>query len=1688
MSAMATGIADAAETDDAEQEEQLSKELELEASEARKLLEDLELTPKYYPNQRLSILDGLRVRRNTLKTPSCNEVRELPWLILQKIMSYDGKSRTNLLEIPVIVDSQESDSKDDDFEDDFNDDSKPSSQSVGSVHPVDGIVALLLCANDFLRQDLLVRLNGCQLAIPLILRDPISNELTFPLWALSSIVKSWRTIDSQTKITRDFEQQLTKQIMPIVSIIRLGDHKDVSKSKLLNNVISNGTQHEYFFHRDCDGGTSKIVLGNGLVDICWYLPSGEEDIFPNIVAFVNLHGDACSPINAKQVDFLSKSSTFCFVLSPGDGPLSAEAISVLKKFDNFSLLIKAKSKPSNISKVAEKVNAIDLNKNDNELKKRIRKEIMNRAFSKDARKKSIESLRFIASECKIDLDSKGIHFEKGLSMAADSWNKISSHPGFKAENLPLQGKQMWQEWAKCDKEQKRQVNRGGKDIILYEDEIERKKMKIRSKQKECLTNLKPTMKLFVTNFNSQLDFLTINYYLHCLKLYLNNLSRDTISEVHLEYRDARSKLSTFQKASASDQSKHNSVIATQTNATESQDPEAKKLRDKLDELHGKLIDLAFGLEHLLRETGQLYETSLEPGVSQNVKNQFSHLPVAAAKLLMNGYPLELMDGDAAHVPIRWVQAILNEVTLQLGDPRVFVLSVLGLQSTGKSTLLNTVFGLQFNVSSGRCTRGAYMQLLPISDDLSDEINCDYILVIDTEGLRAPELDSIQTQKHDNELAAFVIGLANDTLINIYGEVAGDMDDILQTSVHAFIRMREIKLKPSCQFVHQNTGAGMKTGIGRDKFIQKLDEMTRYAASEEGCQDQFSRFTDVIEFNDQVKPEDENMSSVHHFKCLWMGNPPMAPVNPGYSRSAQGLKLRIIQQIQLTKCITLSSFSLKIKDLWDALVAENFVFSFKNAVEIQAYSLLETTYSQWEWDLKQEVLKWEEKIEGEVTAASADTQALNNIISKQLDPTKGELASLINKIHTSLSKQLVKYFEESKQSDIISQWKSIFERKLEEQAKLLKNEKLGQFEQLCAGKKALTSVRQKQDQYKQQMINTVIEIADSIKSQGKTITEHQVESEFNKAWDEIIKTLPTVRKLQDPSVVRHEVQQELISFMGRGAEKEIVEFEIACKSRNAVLYLQVISDRHISRTYRGVGKDLWSAVSFTENVRLHRAQMKTNDFLKVVPPFLSKLKTYTRTHVTLMLREIEDVIENRTEKDYSFTLKYHADLYSTACNYAIKEFEKMVKAFNRENDPVVCLENEFKTELKDIFKNKCFQIEHGKAVASTLREVLTKAIRKKIGISLARQIVNEMKEKDISFKNKQALKARILVTLAEILNQDGDINSYAYYISCPKQSFQYWAKEYTKEYCDSYEKGSDLSHFQDLALNEITDWISEIEKLVKNICKKYSPAPAPTSTDGSQKESTEVTEGMSNEKSICITEHSPAPTLSTDCWLKEFSEGMSEVKEVGCHVDVSTLQETSQGQSIDVVTFTKNMREEVKRISEKLKNEFRKLKFKDLEGLNKRIEDILGDMAGCCEKCPFCGEVCDSTTKCGEGVKHQVEQHRPRCTTGACFRESNELSLGVCSVRVTGNDDCTHFFPDESDKSHPYKEYYTLYPDWTIPADLTGCSTFWKWFVAKHVDKLASHYSRKVCSIPDTWKTVEWKHAKNEMERKYNETL
>ena len=544
-------------------------------------------------NQKISLQDALTIREDTLNEVSCINAKKLPFLILQKIMAYDYQSRTSLLKLPSEsnassgsgTDTDDSESDDEEEESDDIDLSHYTSSGDYKVHPVDGILALFHCADDFLRQDMMVRLSSCQMATPLVLRDPFTQELTFHLWALSAIVKSWQTKDSGGKNV-DHETQIVDHSMPMISFIRLGKCKQKkSKSKLLNDVISNA-HYNHFFHRDCNGGELKRLLGNGVIDVCWYLPGGKDDVFPNPVTFLNLHGSACNKHNKNQVAFLSEISTLCFALVAGK-TLDTESVKILEKFRDFTLLVSGKKLKNLKDILHHKVQTISLKRNADEVKRSIRDTITQRVFISDqqAQCMSIKSCSQAAKNFQILIDEDAEQFKIGKNFANSSLKAGISDQDFKSKALPLQSKTMWQEWAKNDKEQYRQVNRGAKEINLYTQEIKKKKRDIRVQQGKNLHDLHPIMVQFVTHLQAMPDKTLIHHYLYCLKLELNNRSRTTIAGVHQMYHDTRLKLSQIQAKLAD----KNNEVSTSLEET--------KLREQLDLLHQKLIEITFGLEH-----------------------------------------------------------------------------------------------------------------------------------------------------------------------------------------------------------------------------------------------------------------------------------------------------------------------------------------------------------------------------------------------------------------------------------------------------------------------------------------------------------------------------------------------------------------------------------------------------------------------------------------------------------------------------------------------------------------------------------------------------------------------------------------------------------------------------------------------------------------------------------------------------------------------------------------------------------------------------------------------------------------------------------------------------------------------------------------------------------------------------------
>ncbi|CAC5424375.1 unnamed protein product [Mytilus coruscus] len=492
-------------------------------------------------------------------------------------------------------------------------------------------------------------------------------------------------------------------------------------------------------------------------------------------------------------------------------------------------------------------------------------------------------------QCLFNTDEENKDFTEAKEKVNAIMKLIKSHSGNVKNNVvPLQG-QPWREFSRLLKTKEGLFNitttSDQKEILDKEEEedkalkkyyeIKNQMSKHRKEQIKMYKEKGKILRYFIDSFcdcKSDKDRMLFTNY---LKMDLDDRSRTVLSGVVSMNKIA---LEPFKSFHDLDENIVNPVL----------------IENKTAEMN--LVEASLGFEHIFRECGQLYEAlRAKEDFEDDDRAMCDKLSQMAVELLLMGNPIELMDGDVANVPMQWIKAVMIKLKQKIGDKKLLNLSVLGIQSSGKSTLLNTMFGLKFAVSAGRCTRGVYMQLVPV-----ENTNFNYIAVIDTEGLRAMELRH-QKHDHDNKLATFIIGMADTTIINIKGENTTEMKDILQIAVHAFLRLKlvndKLNLKQSCFFVHQNvpaSDASIKMGPERQKLVEILDEMTKEAAQQEKMTN-IQYFNQVINFN-----SDEN---VWYCSDLWEGNPPMAPTNPGYSKNASDVKDTVIAKLASSRDIS-----------------------------------------------------------------------------------------------------------------------------------------------------------------------------------------------------------------------------------------------------------------------------------------------------------------------------------------------------------------------------------------------------------------------------------------------------------------------------------------------------------------------------------------------------------------------------------------------------------------------------------------------------------------------------------------------------------------------------------------------------------------------------------------------------------------
>ncbi|KAM9398962.1 interferon-induced very large GTPase 1-like isoform 2-T2 [Salvelinus alpinus] len=1474
--------------------------------------------------------------------------------------------------------------------------------SSNVINPLDLISALFLCSDGFLQQELVQKMSMCQFAVPLLLPNCDTKQITLMLWALRDIVRKFRP-SSQMAKNAFVEERIVLSDIPMVSFVRLGE-SSLSKSQMLNKLLSNPQQyHDTFVHHDMECGDVPRQISDGLVEISWYFPSGNRniDMFTKPVAVANLRGDIRS--FETQFSFLCQTSAAVYMFIDDFEADFKVLYAKISKAEIF-LVVNSQRKTFRVDTLKKMITNYSINptnvivkkkQNDAEFVKTLQSSVGD-IIEKSKNRLTIENMATVARQSKILIDEDSDECQSARKKAEEITSNFKDTMKFKNEQLPLQGT-IWKELSQLEKEMCRLRKAGDQDIEHYKSSLKKKEEELREKQ--YTFDMSDAMASFISGMSS--SGAERSYFLKWMRINLDNLSRQNLSGLRDRYKDL---------------CQHS--------------PEKK---DDIKDLDKQLSDCSLGLEHFLRELGQLYEASCSLPESSLQREQMAHLPGLCAQMLLEGFPIELVDGDASNIPLKWISAVLTQLhTLVQSNSKIRVVTVLGVQSTGKSTLLNTMFGVQFAVSSGRCTRGAFMLLIKVNKELKEELKCDFIMIIDTEGLKSPELAQLDdSHEHDNELATLVIGLSDVTIINIAMENSTEMKDILQIVVHAFIRMKELGKKPVCHFVHQNVSdmsAHDNNMRDRKKLLEQLNEMTLAAARMEK-KENITKFTDVMEY-------DPDTSSCY-VPGLWHGTPPMAPVNAGYSEAVCGFKKTLMQDfIKCQRNDDLIHFLKWTQSLWKSVKFEKFIFSFRNSLVADAYSRLCNEYNGWEWTFQKNMYSWMVSAETKIANIGMTDQSPGRSIGNVLNELMIEASEKMTLGEKEIQDNLVKYFEkEDGHVNLVEKYKEDFVSSAKTLRRETENTVKNKLQGAVEIKEGMTELNNIKSSQASTMEKKVLDLLQNCRQKRSVLSDKALSKEFENMWS---KTLSEIHFKGLPK--RDVAQGAFIMLSGN------------LSTRSSLVNSLLVGTRLVDcgkTDFIVKSGGLWQkAKDFAKHQDHDHHRKKLQDFCDDIitqcQDFIRQKvehKTdYHDTNIKELLNKIDETLQQQKKIKVGDECEVHLKLH--ICGRAAREFQKMHDDFIALNDPRKCLEqskDNYYTDFMNLFheRDQC-QKKAEDFTKLCLRPAVEEYVTKMIGPDVVDEVKTGKGSEDYS--TRTAFQFSIL---KELLT-DENYEKYSEYIHFYKTFVKQWlfdqiVKQLSNESRLQKLENKHLSYIVQIITDNIStvsnesSMVNNIKTFIGIICNKLGEHLA-------------FPKGALD--SIMILNTSTANTEQFAKCLTEFVREME--KSLASVYDRKT----------DLGYITKRLRS---------------LPFKPQD-------KMFTSLFGCGEVCPFCCAPCEAGGK--EHTKHFTSIHRPKGLSGWRKQSSKVLLTNICSSSVISNG---LFINDlTGDDGHPYKNYQTYYPDWIITGDTSiEASDYWKYVMATFNETIAEGKHALPADIPEDWNRLTAEDAMKSLKGSFN---
>ncbi|TNN29198.1 Interferon-induced very large GTPase 1 [Liparis tanakae] len=803
-------------------------------------------------------------------------------------------------------------------------------------------------------------------------------------------------------------------------------------------------------------------------------------------------------------------------------------------------------------------------------------------------------------------------------------------------------------------------------------------------------------------------------------------------------------------------------------------------------------------------------------------------------------------------------------------------------------------------------------------------------------------------------------------------------------------------------------------------MQQLNEMTQAAAKMEKKEEN-KKFTDVME----CSPDTGNF----YIPGLWNGNPPMAPVNAGYSEAVYELKKNIIHVLGSCESSAndILEFTEWMKSLWNAVKHENFIFSFRNSLVADAYMRLCTEFNKWDWEFRQLMYTWvtdaETRIRNFGTIAGKSEISDMSECVKQL---KSEASTVLSEWETKLLENLAWYFKQTEgHVYLVEEYKEGFKSSAKTLRRQMQSSVFNQLTAAADIRQGMTELEKIKENRTKELEGRVRALIEKCQKKNIQMTEKELDEEFDKMWTETEEELSFKQMKFDDiyNSVTHQLRED-VSQKGSYASTLLSQNRLQDCGRDPFRY----TAEGILKRCKDKLTKVFNAQSHTTTVQ-HFADCIIDHCKQFISDKMQRKNNYHDTYIQEILKVIDERLQNI--QDVKIDIEFEVSLKQHICGFAARQFQKMHEDYIHANDPSRCLnqnKEKFRTDFKDVFhdRDQC-----QKKAEEFTRCCLKPAVEDFVYRSLGPDIIVEMLTNE-QFSTRMSFQYSVLL---DLLRKD-NFENYRSYICSYEKYVKNWI---LNKIVERFSEDSTMFEFEDrhvqssiriinAAVNKAkTEKSPNLESFVKNVCQELG------------------------DKLVISQDALGAFMILNNADQEQFALWLTE-----CVKDMAQV------------------------LQEKLKNNNILMKLKDLR-VNPQNE-LFNKLIGCGKQCPFCKAPCEAGGKVH--TQHWTSLHRPQALGGIVCTRSKILTIDICSSDVVS--DNTFQCVETNWERHPYKYYIKIFPDWKIPPDGSlKASNYWKYVLAKFNQKFVKAFKAKPTKIPVRWNKITPQQAEESLKESFN---